>query len=81
MKSSQNFKFRKIINDLKRRNARNISIIVGYKSKILINFLKKIKGIKINFIKSKPLKINLVNVISNSFGFGGTNATLIFEKI
>ena len=47
-----------LINDLKRRNARNISIIVGYKSKILINFLKKMKGIKINFIKINHYKKN-----------------------
>jgi len=40
-----------LINNLKKRKARNISIIVGYKSKMLINFLKKIKGVKINFIK------------------------------
>ena len=33
-------------------------------------------------IVTKTVKsINLNAVMSNSFGFGGTNATLIFEKV
>ena len=47
-----------LLNNLKKRNAKNISIIVGYKSKMLIKFLKKIKGIKINFIKIYGYKKN-----------------------
>ena len=44
-----------IINNLQKRNAKNISIIVGYKSKMLINFIAKLKlkNIKIKFIKIK----------------------------
>ena len=38
-----------LINNLKKRKVRYISMIVGYKSKMLIKFLSKIKGIKINF--------------------------------
>jgi len=47
-----------LINNLKKRNAKKISIIVGYKSQMLINFLKKIKKIKINFIKIRGYKKN-----------------------
>ena len=48
-------------------------------------------SIKINLIDEEPKKITIVtkfekvvaltSVMSNSFGFGGTNATLVFEKI
>jgi len=49
-----------LIENLKKRNAKNISIMVGYKSKMLIRFLKKLKlkGIKINFIKIRRYKKN-----------------------
>ena len=47
-----------LIKNLKKRNAKYISMIVGYKSKILMKFLKKIKGIKINFIKINKYKKN-----------------------
>ena len=49
-----------LIKNLKKRNAKNISIIVGYRSKMLIKFLKrlKLKGIKMNFIKIKGYKKN-----------------------
>jgi 3-oxoacyl-(acyl-carrier-protein) synthase len=41
------------------------------------NLDEKIKGTPI-LLKNKELKVN--RVMSNSFGFGGTNACLIFEK-
>ena len=47
-----------LIMNLKKRNAKNISMIVGYKSKILMKFLRKIAGIKINFIKINRYKKN-----------------------
>lgn len=47
-----------LIKNLKKRNAKNISMVVGYKSKMLIKFLTKLKlkGIKINFIKMRGYK-------------------------
>ena len=35
---------------------------------------------KINLVRNKPIHKSVSNVLSNSFGFGGTNATLIFSK-
>jgi len=36
---------------------------------------------KFPIINKTEKEVNLNAVMSNSFGFGGTNATLIFEKI
>ena len=34
-----------------------------------------------NILKKTIQKNNIINIMSNSFGFGGTNATLVFSKI
>ncbi len=34
----------------------------------------------VKFIKDQPIKTNVKNVLSNSFGFGGTNVSLMFSK-
>ena len=47
---------------------------------INLNLENELDTEKINFIKSEPLKMRLANIISNSFGFGGTNVSLIFSK-
>jgi len=36
---------------------------------------------KFPIVNKTEKEVNLNAVMSNSFGFGGTNATLIFEKI
>ena len=36
---------------------------------------------KFPIITETKKNVNLNSVMSNSFGFGGTNATLIFEKV
>ena len=36
---------------------------------------------KVTFSCDVEKNINLNSVMSNSFGFGGTNATLVFEKV
>ncbi len=45
-----------------------------------LNLSDEIESKKINFIKDHPLKKSLTNVMSNSFGFGGTNVSLVFSK-
>ena len=63
---------------------------------LLVRFLKKIYS-KVTYVsnitdiddeaKKYPIVtkvekgVNLNSVMSNSFGFGGTNATLVFEKV
>ena len=45
-----------------------------------INLDKPIPTSSINFLKNEPMELNVDNVLSNSFGFGGTNVSLIFSK-
>ena len=45
-----------------------------------LNLENEIDAAKINFIKEKPLDLNLNYILSNSFGFGGTNVSLILKK-
>jgi 3-oxoacyl-[acyl-carrier-protein] synthase II len=45
-----------------------------------INLDNPIYSSNINFIKKEPTRLNVDNVLSNSFGFGGTNVSLIFSK-
>ena len=40
-----------LLNILKKRKAKKITIIVGYKKKILINYLKKIKKLDLNYVE------------------------------
>jgi 3-oxoacyl-[acyl-carrier-protein] synthase II len=39
------------------------------------------EGLKLNFVPQKAQPAELKYVLSNSFGFGGTNGTLIFSKL
>ena len=45
-----------------------------------LNLENEIESKKINFIKEKPINIDLNYVLSNSFGFGGTNVSLVVKK-
>jgi 3-oxoacyl-[acyl-carrier-protein] synthase II len=46
-----------------------------------INLDDPIDEVKIDLVANKPKEMKINNVISNSFGFGGTNATLVITKI
>ena len=41
---------------LKKRNAKKVTIIVGYKKDVLINYLKKIKSLELNYISVKKFR-------------------------
>ena len=45
-----------------------------------LNLNNEIPSDKVKFIKDKPLQTRINNVISNSFGFGGTNVSLMFSN-
>ena len=45
-----------------------------------LNLDNEIQSKKISFIKNSPLELEINNILSNSFGFGGTNVSLIFSK-
>ena len=46
-----------------------------------LNLDNQIPSEKVKFIKGKTIQTRTNNVISNSFGFGGTNVSLMFSKI
>lgn len=45
-----------------------------------INQFHQDPEIKLNVIKNEPLKINAKHILSNGFGFGGQNASVIFSR-
>ena len=47
-----------IIGHLKKRKVKEINMILGYKSKMIIERVKKIKNVKFNFIKVKDYRKN-----------------------
>ena len=58
--------------------------ILAIKNQIIpatMNLDNPLEHNKINIIKEIPKRDNIRNVLSNSFGFGGTNVSLIFKKI
>ena len=46
-----------------------------------INLENSLEHNKIDIIKTEPKKEKITNVMSNSFGFGGTNVSLIFKNL
>ena len=47
---------------------------------INLNLKDELETKRIIFIKNEPFKASFANVMSNSFGFGGTNVSLVFSK-
>ena len=46
-----------------------------------INIFNADEGCDLNFVPDSPQEMNVDVAVSNSFGFGGTNGTLIFRKV
>ena len=45
-----------------------------------LNLQNELDSEKIKFVKNQPFEKKLTNIMSNSFGFGGTNVSLVFSK-
>lgn len=45
-----------------------------------LNLNNELPSKKIHFIRDEPLDFKVKNILSNSFGFGGTNVSLVFTK-
>ena len=58
----------------------SIMCIQNRKIPFNLNLENEIETKNVKFIKNEPLEMNLRNVISNSFGFGGTNVSLVISK-
>lgn len=46
-----------------------------------LNLENPSEGCDLDYVAHKARKANLVNVLNNSFGFGGTNSCLVFSKL
>jgi len=46
-----------------------------------VNLDNPAEGCDLNLVPHKPQKMAINVALSNSFGFGGTNGTLIFKKV
>ena len=46
-----------------------------------INLLNQDPECDLDFIPNNAREMKIDTVLSNSFGFGGTNATLVFKKV
>ena len=46
-----------------------------------INLIHPDEGCDLNYSANEASEFNIKNSISNSFGFGGTNATLVFSEV
>jgi len=60
--------------------AYSVLSLINSKLPFNLNLDNEVDSKKINFVKEQPMDIELNNILSNSFGFGGTNVSLIFSK-
>ena len=82
MSYNNDWNFMKLVKDIEKTQVNRSNITDKEAEEAFKTILKWIgENPEREGLKETPKRDNIRNVLSNSFGFGGTNVSLIFKKI